>query len=110
MLLERAMLEIHRRYVLDDAGEPIAVQISIAQFESLLGLVPQRDQVMVTDDDDLGVADEVLRQAVAVGLEAVENGEYDDYDAVGLDGLFDRVKQNGRSRHRIQASVDCFVI
>jgi hypothetical protein len=103
MLLEKAMLEIHRRYVLDDSGEPVAVQISIAQFESLLGLVPQRDQVMVTDDDDLGVADEVLRQAVAVGLEAVENGEYDDYDAVGLDGLFDRVKQNGRSRRGIQA-------
>ncbi len=91
------MLEIHRRYVLDDAGEPIAVQISIAQFESLLGLVPQRDQVMVTDDDDLGLADAVLRQAVAVGLEAVENGEYDDYDEAGLEALFDRVKQNGRS-------------
>jgi hypothetical protein len=104
MLLEKAMLEIHRRYVLDDSGEPVAVQISIAQFESLLGLVPQRDQVLVMDDDDLGVADEVLRQAVAVGLEAVENGEYDDYDdAAGLDGLFDRVKQNGRSRRGIQA-------
>jgi hypothetical protein len=91
------MLEIHRRYVLDDAGEPVAVQISIAQFESLLGLVPQRDQVMVTDDDDLGLADAVLRQAVAVGLEAVEKGEYDDYDEAGLEALFDRVKQNGRS-------------
>jgi hypothetical protein len=91
------MLEIHRRYVLDDAGEPIAVQISIAQFESLLGLVPQRDQVMVTDDDDLGLADAVLRQAVAVGLEAVEKGEYVDCDEAGLESLFDRVKQNGRS-------------
>ncbi len=97
------MLEIHRRYVLDDAGEPIAVQISIAQFESLLGLVPQGNQVMVTDDDDLGVADEVLRQAVAVGLEAVEKGEYDDCDEAGLEALFDRVKQNGRSRRGIQA-------
>ncbi len=97
------MLEIHRRYVLDDAGEPIAVQISIAQFESLLGLVAQRDQVMVTDDDDLGLADEVLRQAVAVGLEAVEKGDYDDYDEAGLEALFDRVKQNGRSRRGIQA-------
>jgi hypothetical protein len=97
------MLEIHRRYVLDDAGEPIAVQISIAQFESLLGLLPQRDQVMVTDDDDLGLADEVLRQAVAFGLEAVEKGEYDDYDEAGLEALFDRVKQNGRSRRGIQA-------
>jgi hypothetical protein len=100
MLLEKAMLEIHRRDVFDDSGEPVAVQISIAQFESLLGLVPQRDQVTVTDDDDLGVADEVLRQAVVVGLEAVENG---DYDAAGLGGLFDRVKQNGRSRRGIQA-------
>ena len=97
------MLEIHRRYVLDDAGEPIAVQISIAQFESLLGLVSQRDQVMVTDDDDLGLPDEVLRQAVAVGLEAVEKGDYDDYDETGLEALFDRVKQNGRSRRGIQA-------
>jgi hypothetical protein len=97
------MLEIHRRYVLDDAGEPIAVQISIAQFESLLGLVPQRDQVMVKDDDDFGVADEVLRQAVAVGLEAVEKGEYDDCDEADLEALFDRVKQNGRSRRGIQA-------
>jgi hypothetical protein len=45
----------------------------------------------------LGLADAVLRQAVAVGLEAVEKGEYDDYDEAGLEALFDRVKQNGRS-------------
>lgn len=102
-MLEKAMLEIHRRYVLDDSGEPIAVQMSIAQFESLLALVPQRDQVMVMDDDDdLGVADGVLRQAVAVGLEAVEKGEYDDCDEAGLEALFDRVKQNARSRRGIQ--------
>jgi hypothetical protein len=91
------MLEIHRRYVLNESGEPIAVQISIEQFESLLGLLPQR--VMVTDDEDL--ADGVLRQAVAVGLEAVEKGEYTDCDEAGLEALFDRVKQNGRLQRGI---------
>ncbi len=65
--------------------------------------IHRHNQVMVTDDDDLGVADEVLRQAVAIGLEAVEKGEYDDCDEAGLEVLFDRVKQNGRSRRGIQA-------
>jgi hypothetical protein len=97
------MLEIHRRYVLDEAGEPIAVQIPIAQFDSLLGLVPQQSQVLVMDDEDLGLTDGELRQAVAVGLEAVEHGEYDDCDETGLEALFDRVKQNARSRRGIQA-------
>jgi hypothetical protein len=65
------MLEIHRRYVLDN--------------------------------DDFGVADEVLWQAVLVRLEAVDKGEYDDCDKAGLEALFDRVKQNGQSRCEIQA-------
>jgi predicted RNase H-like HicB family nuclease len=46
----------------------------------------------------IGLTDETLRQAVDVGLAAMENGEYDDYDEAGLEALFDRVKQNGRSR------------
>jgi hypothetical protein len=99
----KVMLEIHRRYVLNESGEPIAVQISIEQFESLLGLLPQREQVLVTDDEDLGLADGLLRQAVAVGLEAVEKGEYEDCDDAGLEALFDRVKQKGRLQRGIQA-------
>jgi hypothetical protein len=47
------MLEIHRRYVLDN--------------------------------DDFGVADEVLWQAVLVRLEAVDKGEYDDCDEACLE-------------------------
>jgi predicted RNase H-like HicB family nuclease len=43
------------------------------------------------------LTDETLQQAVDVGLAAVENGEYDDYDEAGLEALFDRVKQNGRN-------------
>jgi hypothetical protein len=95
------MLEIHRRYVLDESGEPVAVQISIVQLESLLGLVAQ--QVKVMDDEDLGLTDEVLRQAVVVGLEAVEKGEYEDCDQAGVAALFDRVRQKGRLQRRLQA-------
>jgi hypothetical protein len=91
------MLEIHRRYVLDESGEPVAVQIPIGQFELLLGLLGQ--QVRVTDE--LGLSDEVLRQAVAVGLAAV--GDYEDCDEAGVAALFDRVKQKGRLQRGIQA-------
>jgi hypothetical protein len=91
------MLEIHRRYVLDESGEPVAVQIPIGQFESLLGLLSQQVRVM----DELGLPDEVLRQAVAVGLAAVD--DYEDCDEAGVAALFDRVKQKGRLQHRLQA-------
>jgi hypothetical protein len=93
------MLEIHRRYVLDESGEPVAVQIPIGQFESLLSLLPQQVRVM----DELGLPDEVLRQAVAVGLAAVEQGDYEDCDEAGVAALFDRVKQKGRLQRGIQA-------
>jgi predicted transcriptional regulator len=49
------------------------------------------------------LADQMQRQAVMAGLEAVENGEHDDYDEAGLEVLFDRVKQNGRSRRGIES-------
>jgi hypothetical protein len=87
------MLEIHRRYVLDESGIPIG------QFESLLSLLPQQVRVM----DELGLPDEVLRQAVAVGLAAVEQGDYEDCDEAGVAALFDRVKQKGRLQRGIQA-------
>jgi hypothetical protein len=41
------MLEIHRHYVLDKAGEPIAVQIPIGQFEALLTMLKNPDEVLL---------------------------------------------------------------
>jgi hypothetical protein len=100
--LESKMLEIHQRYVLDDTGIPIAVQIPIAQFETLLGMLDDRDQVsVVTDDGDWTV--EALRKEVAIGLKALEDGRYTDYDAEGLQGFFEEIKQKGRSQRGIEA-------
>jgi hypothetical protein len=103
------MLEINRRYILDAADEPIAVQIPmvsdrsrsvsvgepevIGQFESLLGMMTPEQQVIVREDGNLGWSDDELRQAAVAGLTALEQGEYDDYDEAGLDNLFDRIKQ-----------------
>jgi hypothetical protein len=47
VLPERAMLEIYRHYVLDEAGEPIAVQIPIDQFEALLTMLKDPDAVLL---------------------------------------------------------------
>jgi hypothetical protein len=47
MLPEQTMLEIHRHYVLDGTGEPIAVQIPIEQFEALLTMLKDPDEVVV---------------------------------------------------------------
>jgi hypothetical protein len=47
MLPEPTMLEIHRHYVLDGTGEPIAVQIPIEQFEALLMMLKDPDEVVV---------------------------------------------------------------
>lgn len=90
------MLEIHQRYVFDQAGAPIAVQTPIAQFETLLDMLDDRSQIdLVTETGDWTV--EALRKEVAVGLQALEAGQYTDYDAEGLQGFFDGIKRNGRS-------------
>jgi hypothetical protein len=90
------MLEIHQRYVLDHDGTPIAVQIPIDQFEILLAMVDDREQVtVVTEDGDWTV--EALQQEVAIGLKALEDGRYTDYDAESLQGFFDEIKRKGRS-------------
>jgi hypothetical protein len=47
MLPEPTMLEIHRHYVLDGTGEPIAVQIPIDQFEALLTMLKDPDEVVL---------------------------------------------------------------
>ena len=39
------MIEIRERYVLDAAGRAIAIQIPIAQFELLLGMLNDRNAV-----------------------------------------------------------------
>lgn len=99
------MLEIHQRYVLDETGSPIAVQIPIAQFETLLDLLDDRDQVsLVTSDGDWTV--EELRKAATIGLQALEAGRYTDYDAAeSLQGFFDSIKRNSRDVFLSQAGI-----
>jgi hypothetical protein len=89
---ENPMLEIHQRYILDDAGTPIAVQIPIAQFETLLQMLRNPAEVTVVTEE-AGLSVEELRGAAAIGLQALEDGKYTDYDAEGLLGLFDWVKK-----------------
>jgi hypothetical protein len=90
------MLEIHQHYVLDEAGTPIAVQIPITQFETLLAMVDDREQVtVVTEDGDWTV--EALQKEVAIGLKALEDGRYTDYDPESLQEFFDEIKRKGRS-------------
>ena len=96
------MIEIRERYVLDAAGRAIAIQIPIAQFELLLGMLNDRDAVtLVAEDESQSV--EVLRAEVAIGLKALDEGRYTDYDAEGLQGFFDGIKQRGRSQRGIEA-------
>jgi hypothetical protein len=97
------MLEIHQSYVFDDDGTPIAVQIPIAQFKSLLGMVERREQVTLVDDEDLGWSADEAKQAIAEGLDAFEAGRYTECDEAGLQGLFDKIKHNARLKRGIQA-------
>lgn len=96
------MLEIHQQYVLDDAGMPIAVQIPIEQFEALLKMVNDPNQVQLISEDGSWTVEE-LRQAATIGVMALEAGQYADYDADGLQDLFDGIKQSGRSHRGIKA-------
>ncbi len=95
------MLEIHQHYVLDDTGTPIAIQIPIAQFEALLKLVSDPNQVRLLSEDASWTVEE-LRQATAIGMRALEDEQYVDYDADGLQDLFDGIKQSGRSQRGIE--------
>ena len=96
------MIEIRERYVLDAAGRPIAIQIPIAQFELLLGMLNDRDAVtLVAEDESQSV--EALRAEVEIGLKALDEGRYTDYDADGLQGFFDGIKQRGQSQRGIEA-------
>jgi hypothetical protein len=96
------MLEIHQRYILDDIGTPIAVQIPIAQFETLLQLLRDPAEVMVVTEE-AGLSAAELREAATIGLQALEDGKYTDYDAEGLQGLFDNIKRQGRLQRGIEA-------
>lgn len=96
------MLEIRERYVLDATGVPIAIQIPIDQFETLLEMLHDRDAVtLVAEDGDWMV--EELREEVAIGLKALDEGRYADYDVERLQGLFDGIKRRGRSQCGIEA-------
>ena len=96
------MIEIRERYVLDAAGRPIAIQIPIAQFELLLGMLNDRDAVtLVAEDKSQSV--EALQAEVAIGLKALDEGRHTDYDAEGLQSFFDGIKQRGRSHRGIEA-------
>jgi hypothetical protein len=89
------MLEIHQHYVLDEAGTPIAVQIPITQFETLLAMVDDREQVtVVTEDGDWTV--EALQKEVSIGLKALEDERYTDYDAEVWDRQFEEDVAAGR--------------
>ena len=96
------MIEIRERYVLDAAGRAIAIQIPIAQFELLLGMLNDRDAVTLVAEDDSQSVD-ALRAEVAIGLKALDEGRYTDYDAEELQGFFDGIKQRGRSQRGIEA-------
>lgn len=96
------MLEIVQHYILDDAGEPIAIQIPIAQFEALLKMVKDPNQVRLLSEDASWTVEE-LRQAARIGVMALEAKEYTDYDADGLQDLFDGIKRRGRSQRGIEA-------
>lgn len=45
--------------------------------------------------------DEIVRRAVATGLEALAAGQYQDYDETSLQSLFEDIKRNGRSQRGI---------
>lgn len=47
--------------------------------------------------------DDTIRQAIAIGLEALAAGQYEDYDEAGLDNLFEDIKRNGRLQRGIEA-------
>ena len=104
------MIEIRERYVLDAAGRAIAIQIPIAQFELLLGMLNDRNAVTLVAEDDSQSVD-ALQAEVAmtsgrlwtIGLKALDEGRYTDYDAEGLQGFFDGIKQRGRSQRGIEA-------
>ena len=96
------MIEIRERYVLDAAGRPIAIQIPIAQFELLLGMLNDRDAVTLVAEDESQSVD-ALRAEVEIGLKALDEGRYTDYDDEGLQGFFDGIRQRGRSQRGIEA-------
>lgn len=47
--------------------------------------------------------DELIRQAISIGLEALEAGQYEDYDEEGLQNLFEDIKRNGRLQRGMKA-------
>ena len=104
------MIEIRERYVLDAAGRSIAIQIPIDQFELLLGMLNDRNAVTLVAEDESQSVD-ALQAEVAmtsgrswtIGLKALDEGRYTDYDAEGLQGFFDGIKQRGRSQRGIEA-------
>jgi antitoxin ParD1/3/4 len=57
-----------------------------------LRLLAERDQRL-----------EALRRDIDAGFQAVERGEYTDYDAVGIGRLIERVKTRGQKRLADQA-------
>ncbi|MGV0028366.1 hypothetical protein [Phormidesmis priestleyi] len=44
------MLEVHKRYILDENQQPIAVQISIDQFEQIEEILESSGQVILTTE------------------------------------------------------------
>ncbi len=67
-------------------------------------MVEHREQVsLVTAADPGEPTGEAVQQAVAIGLAALETRQYSDYDEIGLQGLFDEIKREGRSQRGIEA-------
>ena len=87
---------------------PELEELISAQVES--GNYPSRGEV-VRDalrllQEHLEIQDrrlESLRQDVAVGIEALEHGEYDDFEAGDIHRLASEVKARGRDRLKAQS-------
>jgi hypothetical protein len=46
--------------------------------------------------------DDTIRQAIAIGLDALAAGQYEDYDEAELHSLFEDIKRNGRLQRGIE--------
>jgi hypothetical protein len=68
----------------------------------LLKLVSDPSQVRLLSEDSSWTVED-LQQAAEIGLQALEAEQYADYDAEGLQNLFDGIKRSGRSRRSIEA-------
>jgi hypothetical protein len=85
---------------MDDRSLPVYQTQTIAMIKDRKSLESKMLEIH-REDGDWTV--EELREEVAIGLKALEDGRYKDYDAEGLQGFFEEIKQKGRSQRGIEA-------